>query len=155
MDFIYKDQIKEEKLMIDLTLSIDELNNELMEEIGILHPFGQENPEPLFCMHKVILSQKPKLVGSGEHFQFSISNGIHLIAGIAYVCQKKIPPINTEIDLAFNLRWNYWNESRKNTNCTIGLEIQQLTLNLFLDESYCFLHRQSLLLGGISVPNSY
>ena len=52
MDFIYKDQIKEEKLMIDLTLSIDELNNELMEEIGILHPFGQENPEPLFVCIK-------------------------------------------------------------------------------------------------------
>ena len=64
-------------------------------------------------MHKVILSQKPKLVGSGEHFQFSISNGIHLIAGIAWRMSEKIPPINTEIDLAFNLRWNYWNESRK------------------------------------------
>ncbi|MEC8777513.1 MAG: single-stranded-DNA-specific exonuclease RecJ, partial [Verrucomicrobiota bacterium] len=54
-----------------------------------------------------------KKVGSGEHFQFSLHNGTRLIQGIAWKMASKIPPANTEIDLAFRLRWNEWN-GRKN-----------------------------------------
>ena len=100
-------------LLIDLTISSSDLQPEFLEELNHLAPYGQENPEPLLAILKTQLAHPAKKVGSGEHFQFSLHNGTRLIQGIAWKMASKIPPANTEIDLAFRLRWNEWN-GRKN-----------------------------------------
>jgi len=101
-------KFEEPSLQLDLIISSSELQPELLNEINLLTPFGQENPEPILAIRKIKLARAPKKVGSGEHFQFSVHNGTCLIQGIAWKMASKMPPADTEIDLAFRLRWNEW-----------------------------------------------
>jgi single-stranded-DNA-specific exonuclease len=78
-----------------------------------LAPFGQGNPQPLLGIQKVRLYRKPRPVGSGEHFQFSVHNGDETINGIAWRMADNIPPTDQEIDIAFRLQWNHWNQRKR------------------------------------------
>jgi len=99
-------------LKIAATIEQNELRPELLDELAQLAPFGQENPEPILALKEVQLAQSPRLVGSGAHFQFSIYNGSNSISGIAWKMGERVPPRNTNLDLAFRLRWNNWNGRR-------------------------------------------
>lgn len=100
-------------LEIDAFVQQNQLNDNLLHEIEKLAPFGQGNPQPLLGIEKVRLNGKPRSVGSGEHFQFSIHNGVELITGIAWRMADNIPPIDKEIDIAFRLQWNLWNQRKR------------------------------------------
>jgi len=100
-------------LEIDAFVQQNQLNDNLLHEIEKLAPFGQGNPQPLLGIEKVRLNGKPRSVGSGEHFQFSIHNGEEAITGIAWRMADNIPPIDKEIDIAFRLQWNLWNQRKR------------------------------------------
>jgi len=100
-------------LEIDAFVQQNQLNDNLLHEIDKLAPFGQGNPQPLLGIEKVRLNGRPKPVGSGEHFQFSIHNGEEAITGIAWRMADNIPPIDKEIDIAFRLQWNLWNQRKR------------------------------------------
>ena len=89
------------------------MQESLLVEIEKLAPFGQGNPEPVLAIEKVRLNGKPKLVGSGEHFQFSVHNGREAVTGIAWRMAENIPPSAQEIDIAFRLQWNHWNQRKR------------------------------------------
>jgi single-stranded-DNA-specific exonuclease len=99
-------------LKIAATIEQNELRPELLDELVQLAPFGQENPEPILALKGVQLAQPPRMVGSGAHFQFSIYNGSSSISGIAWKMGERVPPRDTNLDLAFRLRWNNWNGRR-------------------------------------------
>ena len=98
----------EPSIIIDSFLTVDQINCQLLKEIEVLGPFGQDNPEPVFGLRDLVLKTKPKRVGCGEHFQFRISSEIDSIPGIAWNMRDRIPPLNQKIDLAFRIRWNRW-----------------------------------------------
>jgi len=100
-------------LEIDAFVQQNQLNENLLHEIERLAPFGQGNPQPLLGIEKVRLNGKPRSVGSGEHFQFSIHNGEEAITGIAWRMADNIPPTDKEIDVAFRLQWNLWNQRKR------------------------------------------
>jgi single-stranded-DNA-specific exonuclease len=100
-------------LEIDAFVQQNQLNDNLLHEIEKLAPFGQGNPQPLLGIEKVRLNGRPRSVGSGEHFQFSIHNGEEAITGIAWRMADNIPPIDKEIDIAFRLQWNLWNQRKR------------------------------------------
>jgi single-stranded-DNA-specific exonuclease len=83
-----------------------------MNELKKLGPFGQANPEPIVALKNIRLACKPKKVGSGNHFQFSVNNGHETISGIAWNMSDRIPPSDKSIDLAIKLKWNFWNGRR-------------------------------------------
>ena len=95
-----------------MTSNSNELTEKLLEEVEMMAPFGQGNPEPILGLRKVQLSGKPRKVGSG-HFQFSIYNGKDTIPGIAWRMVDNIPPQKVEIDIAFRLQWNNWNHRKR------------------------------------------
>jgi single-stranded-DNA-specific exonuclease len=99
----------EPSLKIDATIRETELQDYLIDDLNKLSPFGHENPEPVLAIEKIMLVNEPKKVGSGNHFQFSIFNGIKNISGIAWNMADKVPPCTVPIDIAFKLRWNEWN----------------------------------------------
>lgn len=99
-------------LKIAATIEQNDLRPELLDELGQLAPFGQDNPEPILALKGVQLAQSPRMIGSGAHFQFSIFNGSSSISGIAWQMGERVPPRNTNLDLAFRLRWNNWNGRR-------------------------------------------
>jgi single-stranded-DNA-specific exonuclease len=103
----------DQDLEIDAFVQQNQLNDNLLHEIEKLAPFGQGNPQPLLGIEKVRLNGKPRSVGSGEHFQFTIHNGEEPVTGIAWRMADNIPPTDKEIDIAFRLQWNYWNQRKR------------------------------------------
>jgi single-stranded-DNA-specific exonuclease len=106
-------QPPEQHLEIDAFIQQNQLNEDLLVEMEKLAPFGQGNPQPLLGIQKVRLYRKPRPVGSGEHFQFSVHNGDETINGIAWRMADNIPPTDQEIDIAFRLQWNHWNQRKR------------------------------------------
>ena len=103
----------DQDLEIDAFVQQNQLNDNLLHEIEKLAPFGQGNPQPLLGIEKVRLNGKPRTVGSGEHFQFTIHNGEEPVTGIAWRMADNIPPTDKGIDIAFRLQWNFWNQRKR------------------------------------------
>jgi single-stranded-DNA-specific exonuclease len=64
------------KISVDATLSLDEAGFAFMNEMRMLEPFGNQNPQPVFYIEKVTLV-KPPVVLKGKHVKcFIFSHGI-------------------------------------------------------------------------------
>ncbi|HEX2099732.1 MAG TPA: single-stranded-DNA-specific exonuclease RecJ, partial [Candidatus Synoicihabitans sp.] len=104
--------INERELPISAWLEPDQIGPKLMEEIELLHPFGQANPEPVFGLRGVVLRQRPE-VFKDQHFRFSFDDqrGRRLF-GVAWKMAQRIPPLRTPLELAVELRWNFFNDRK-------------------------------------------
>lgn len=106
-------ELTQPSIKIDSFIKPNQLTEKLLDELDRLAPYGQGNHEPILGIKKVRLANKPRRVGSGEHFQFSIHNGSYPVSGIAWRMADNIPPENEDIDIAFRLQWNTWNQKRR------------------------------------------
>ena len=107
MKFKLLEFFPEPSLKISLNITLGELNGDLLDDLNKLAPFGQENPEPIISLKNVRLPTEPQKVGTGEHFRFSIKNQNETISGIAWNMSDRTPPVHSDIDLAFKLKWNF------------------------------------------------
>ena len=108
---LYPQGLSEPSVNLSAWLNVDDLTEDLLTELDGLHPFGQENREPIFGLKDVVLSQEPKPFGE-NHFRFylSASKG-KSIAGVAWQMQS-VPEAGQPIDLAVRFSWNYWRNRR-------------------------------------------
>lgn len=104
--------IGERELPIAVWVRPEQLGPRLMDELDLLHPFGQGNPEPVFGLRGVVLRQAPE-VFKGQHFRFSFEDdrGRRLF-GVAWKMADRLPPVRVPIDLALHLRWNHFNDRK-------------------------------------------
>jgi len=73
------------KLHIDATTTLGELRRETVDELQLLGPFGQGNPEPVFATKGVRLASPPKKVGAGrDHLQLVITDNTATMRGIGF-----------------------------------------------------------------------
>jgi single-stranded-DNA-specific exonuclease len=73
------------KLHIDAEASIGQFNMDLVNELQMLGPFGQGNPEPLFATTGVQLAAPPRRVGAaGDHLQLTITDGLATVRCIGF-----------------------------------------------------------------------
>jgi single-stranded-DNA-specific exonuclease len=101
--------ISEPPLHVAAWLTPEQITERLMEELDALHPFGQGNPEPVFGVRGVVLRNPPE-VFKEQHFRFNFEDGRgRRIHGVAWKLAHASPPLETAIDLAVELKWNYFN----------------------------------------------
>lgn len=101
--------IAEARLEIAAWLTPEQINERLMDELEALHPFGQGNPEPVFGVRGVVL-RHPVEVFKEHHFRFHFEDGRgRRLHGVAWKMANRLPPQNTPIDLALELKWNHFN----------------------------------------------
>ena len=100
---------QEPVLEISQYLAPEDLTEGLLEELELLHPFGMNNPEPIFCIRNAIITA-PVTIFSIEHFRFQVrkSTGMPL-SGIAWKMANNRPPHNTPLSLAVKFIYNHWN----------------------------------------------
>ena len=100
----------EPELRLSAWLTLEQINEKLMDELGQLHPFGQANPEPRFGLRGVVLHQRPE-VFKAAHFRFALEVGDrrNRLSGVAWKFADRLPPINRPIDMAVELAWNHFN----------------------------------------------
>jgi len=90
-------------------LELEAINEDLLDDLDRLHPFGQANPEPVFATRGVVFRMRPE-VFKGQHFRFSISDRNHrYISGVAWKMADRLPPVGQPVDIAYQLNWNHYN----------------------------------------------
>ena len=106
------------KVNISLTLDLSDVGIELLNELEILHPFGEGNREPIFALKSVKLHKAPEVFG-GVNFRFQIPLGDNgWINAVAWRMAGRVPPADKSIDIAVKLGWNRWNR-RKTPQATL------------------------------------
>ena len=104
--------IAEARLNVAVWLTADQINTRLMEELDLLHPFGQGNPEPVFGVRGVMLKVPPE-VFKHHHFRFQVLDASgRRLHGVAWKQAHRLPPTGVPLDLAVELKWNYFNDRR-------------------------------------------
>lgn len=106
------------KININLTLDLSDVGIELLDELELLHPFGEGNREPIFALKSVVLPKSPEIFGGGANFRFQIPLSNGWINAVAWRMAGRIPPAGKKIDMAVKLGWNRWNR-RKTPQATL------------------------------------
>ena len=99
-------------LTLSAWLTPDQIREQLMDELELLQPFGQGNPEPIFGVRGVVLRSRPEIFKQA-HFRFSFddSRGRRLF-GVAWKMSNRLPPVGVPLDFAVEIAWNHFNDRK-------------------------------------------
>ena len=90
-------------------VDLESLDEHLMGELALLHPFGQGNPKPVFAVAGAVLAKRPE-VFKEQHFRFQLDDAQgRRLFGVAWKMADRLPPAGQRVDLAFELIWNHFN----------------------------------------------
>ncbi|MDR1433475.1 MAG: single-stranded-DNA-specific exonuclease RecJ [Puniceicoccales bacterium] len=103
----------QEKLEFSSELKLEEIDNGFMEELEMLQPFGQKNPEPVFLVKTIKINCLPETFGARKnHVKFWLTDRhSKKMLVIGWNCAHNIPPIRTSLDLLVTVNHETWNET--------------------------------------------
>tara|TARA_A100001015_G_scaffold314688_1_gene424706 strand:- start:686 stop:2407 length:1722 start_codon:yes stop_codon:yes gene_type:complete len=109
---LYPKGLPEPVLTIACWLDCEEVNRSLLEELHLLQPFGQRNPEPVFGIRNVLFEEAPKRFGK-THQKFFIQKkkSKEVLEGVAWN-RTDLPDVGVPVDLAVRLEWNVWRNKK-------------------------------------------
>lgn len=105
-------------LNIDSWLTENDLSERLLEDLELLAPFGQGNPEPVFACKGVKLKDVRPFGTAHTRFRLVRPKGLP-ISGVAWKSDRRPPPQDELIDIAFRFHWNTW-RGRKEPRITLA-----------------------------------
>lgn len=129
---ITRDKIKKENLtkevIIDAEIKPEEINDEMLELISKLEPFGYGNHTPSFMIASAEVTGLKKVGSKQEHLKFNVkaemtNDKSATLSAIWFNYGAGIKE-KQKYDLAFTLRYNVWNERK-----TIELRIIDIREN--------------------------
>ncbi|SHH29181.1 single-stranded-DNA-specific exonuclease RecJ [Thermosipho atlanticus] len=100
------------KIEIDAILGIDEIDEEILNALSFLEPYGHGNPEPVFMIKNSVVDKIRFFGSSGTNVRMSLRGKNRIIEGIGFGLRKsynEIPAIQTfltSLDVAANIRQN-------------------------------------------------
>ena len=99
-------------LFIDMDINLGAIDHKSVEDIAGLEPFGEGNPEPVFCSRNLRLAQ-PLRVLKGEHIKFQVTDGNKTFEAIGFGMAKDSDielalKKNSEFDMAYSVSLNTW-----------------------------------------------
>ncbi len=98
---------------IDLVdeVCVDDIDDDFIRDLELLHPFGQDNPEPIFLLNGIKIHDMPELFGTSKnHIKFWLNTQYSKrLLVIGWEMAAYIPPIEVDIDLAVKISMDYWN----------------------------------------------
>ncbi len=101
-------------LTIDCEIDFDDISQKLVDEIEILSPFGNQNPEPLF-MARTIKVLSSKIVGKNHRKMVLARDAGRSPKPLSAICFNAAENLLTDTTfarIAFRLRWNRWNANK-------------------------------------------
>jgi single-stranded-DNA-specific exonuclease len=104
---------------VDAVVDAGELGWPFYEALRRLHPFGQDNPEPVLALKGVQTAAPPRTVGQ-KHLKLSFSAGNRVLEAIAFNYPRDQLPAGA-LDIAFTLKENHWNG-----HTSLQLQIQDI-----------------------------
>ncbi|MBE9503409.1 MAG: single-stranded-DNA-specific exonuclease RecJ [Proteobacteria bacterium] len=111
---IVESTVKEEdfipSMKIDGTIALDEINEELINELARLSPFGPSNAEPVFSAHNVEVISVNIL--KDAHLKLKLSQDRKVLDAIGFNMSEKKVTAGDRISIAFSPSINEWNGRR-------------------------------------------
>ncbi len=109
-------------LDIDAQIPFGLVDEELLNSIDRLSPFGEGNSRPVFVSRDLLIKSKPFLVGRNS-LKFWVSDGELTFEAIGFGMGDSFSLVNDaeKIDLAYCLAWDEWNPQN-----AIQLEIKDI-----------------------------
>ncbi len=112
-------------ISIDMETGLDTFDYKTIEDIASLEPFGEGNPEPVFCSRNLRLAQ-PVRVLKGEHIKFQVTDGKKIFEAIGFGIAKdgdiELALRNcSSFDMAYTVSINNWQGMN-----TIQLKIEDI-----------------------------
>ena len=97
-------------ILIDGILSSTEINRKLLEDLEVLQPLGQGNPEPTFVLQSMRLIKATAIGQSGQrHMKFIFADKKNCrLPGIAFNFNGSCPVAGENLDLAITPEENVW-----------------------------------------------
>jgi len=100
------------RLDIDMELPLDLLDDKLVQGIKELEPFGEQNPEPVFCSRGVRLASPVRIL-KGGHIRLVVTDGYRNFEAIGFgmAGDKDIEELLNNFkrfDLAYTASFNSW-----------------------------------------------
>ncbi|MBN1472810.1 MAG: single-stranded-DNA-specific exonuclease RecJ [Syntrophaceae bacterium] len=107
---------------IDAQCNLDEINHDLLSQIGMLSPFGNKNPEPILCVRNVSITS-PSVVGN-NHLRMRVNSAGVSCNSIWFSKGQFINFLSgLSLDIAFTPQINLWNG-----NSDIQLKMKDISL---------------------------
>ena len=117
--------VKEYTLACELQLA--DINWDLVNQLELLQPFGQENPEPMFIINNVQLTDFAAVGKTSNHLRLTIGDGgsaqVKAI-GFGFGEMAEQLEVGQSISVAATIGINHWNG-----NSTIQLQIKHIEPN--------------------------
>ncbi|MDA3803035.1 MAG: single-stranded-DNA-specific exonuclease RecJ [Patescibacteria group bacterium] len=119
------------KLKIEAELKANDLNIKTAEDLDILKPFGQNNPQPRFVSYKMRIDEKTTMGAEKQHvkFRLSLKDGINSVSvwAICFGGSKKYQDYNISdtIDVVYYLEINDFNGRRETQLKIIDIKISE------------------------------
>lgn len=119
-------------LKIDTQANLNQINQNLYQQLNVLHPCGIDNPDPVFWTANVQVIEQ-QTVGKG-HIKLTIAQTIdnqkYKIKAIAWRWREYFP-LPSRLDIAYKLRENNFNGKTTIEMELIGVRIPQQVEKLF------------------------
>jgi single-stranded-DNA-specific exonuclease len=120
------DEILTKKLKIDMELSFENLNWELLEKMKSFEPTGLGNPTPVFLTKKAKILQARVVGRQGNHLKLKLEEAGISFDAIAFGLGSLYPSLNpdTKLDIVYSIEENIWNGQK-----SLQLKIRDVLLN--------------------------
>lgn len=105
----------EKTYSVDAEIEWNEIDTEVVEEIDLLRPFGQDNSKPLFKIGSVIPENSKKIGANQTHFKATLTKEQKQMDMIAFnsATWSDVLKSSPEIDIIGYVSINEWNGFRK------------------------------------------
>lgn len=108
-DWLHAGRVPDSSLTVSGVLKPEDITDALLDQLELLHPHGEGNPEPVFALCAITLRDAPLFFGE-NNFRFQIpSTPGRRLGVVAWRKADNPPPSGKPVDLALRLGWNYYN----------------------------------------------
>jgi single-stranded-DNA-specific exonuclease len=93
-------------------MKASEVTDRLLDDLELLQPYGEGNPEPVFGLRGFVFDRPPTAFGEGNfRHQLTLAGGRRL-SFVAWRMAHRLPEVGRPVELAVRLQWNRWQGRR-------------------------------------------
>jgi single-stranded-DNA-specific exonuclease len=96
------------KIDIDISMPLNMLNEDVINELDSLAPFGEENPRPVLASCRLTVKDGPRTIGKNG-FKMWVTDNLVTCEAVSFGRDKfDIPKTGSDVDLAYVPSLNNW-----------------------------------------------
>ena len=109
-------------LSIDCEIPFSSVNMDLVNLVNKLEPYGEGNPEPIFCSRAVTVQSPPVVLARGT-LKFWVTDGINVFSAVGFGMEsyRSVVEKGKKIDIAYKISIDDWNKKP-----TVQLELKDI-----------------------------